>query len=103
MDRALDLAEKGRYGVSPNPMVCALVVRGRRTVAEGFHRRAGTPHAEALALLLAGRAAHGADHYVTLEPCAQQGRTPPCAEAIVAEGIRRVIIASRDPKPLVRG
>jgi diaminohydroxyphosphoribosylaminopyrimidine deaminase/5-amino-6-(5-phosphoribosylamino)uracil reductase len=103
MDRALDLAERGRYGVSPNPMVGAVVVRGRRTVAEAFHRRAGTPHAEALALSRAGRAARGADLYVTLEPCAHHGRTPPCADAIVAAGVGRVIIASRDPNPLVRG
>src|SRR5215831_4054995 len=103
MDRALALAEGGRYGVSPNPMVGAVVVRGRRKVAEAFHRRAGTPHAEALALARAGRATRGADLYVTLEPCAHHGRTPPCAEGIVAAGIRRVIVASRDPNPLVRG
>ncbi len=103
MDRALDLAERGRYSVSPNPMVGAVVVRGGKVVAEAFHRRAGGLHAEALALKTAGGRARGGDLYVTLEPCAHFGRTPPCADAILASGIRRVIVASRDPNPLVRG
>lgn len=103
MDRALQLAERGRYGVSPNPMVGAVVVRGGRLVAQAFHARAGEPHAETAALRRAGRRAKGADLYVTLEPCAHFGRTPPCADAIVKAGVRRVIVASRDPNPLVRG
>jgi diaminohydroxyphosphoribosylaminopyrimidine deaminase/5-amino-6-(5-phosphoribosylamino)uracil reductase len=84
-------------------MVGAVVVRGRRRVAEAFHRRAGSSHAEALALERAGPSARGADLYLTLEPCAHHGRTPPCADAIVAAGVRRVIVAARDPNPLVRG
>jgi diaminohydroxyphosphoribosylaminopyrimidine deaminase / 5-amino-6-(5-phosphoribosylamino)uracil reductase len=103
MDRALDLAERGRYTVSPNPMVGAVLVRRGRVIAEGFHRRAGGAHAEAAALARAGSRARGADLYVTLEPCAHFGRTPPCADAIVAAGISRVIVASRDPNSLVRG
>ena len=103
MDRALDLAERGRYGVSPNPMVGAVVVAGGRFVAEAFHQRAGGPHAEAAALEKAGTLASGADLFVTLEPCAHFGRTPPCSEAILASGVARVIVAARDPNPLVRG
>src|SRR5713101_4841142 len=86
MDRALDLAERGRYGVSPNPMVGAVVVAGGRFVAEAFHQRAGGPHAEAAALQKAGTLASGADLFVTLEPCVHFGRTPPCSDAILASG-----------------
>src|SRR6266568_9022610 len=103
MDRALDLAELGRYTVSPNPMVGAVLVRAGRLIGEAFHRRAGGPHAEAAALARAGSRAQGADLYVTLEPCAHFGRTPPCSDAIVASGIARVVVAARDPNPLVRG
>ncbi len=103
MDRALDLAELGRYTVSPNPMVGAVLVRGDRLIGEAFHRRAGGPHAEAATLARAGNRARGADLYVTLEPCAHFGRTPPCADAIVEAGVSRVIVGSRDPHPLVRG
>ena len=103
MDRALALAERGRYTVSPNPMVGAVVVGQGRLLAEGFHRRAGGPHAEALALSRAGARARGADLYVTLEPCAHFGRTPPCCEAIVASGVSRVVVAAGDPNPLVGG
>src|SRR5206468_3612981 len=99
MDRALDLAERARYGVSPNPMVGAVVVAGGRLVSEAFHRRAGGPHAEAAALEKAGTRARGADLFVTLEPCAHFGRTPPCSGAILASGISRVIVAARDPNP----
>ncbi len=103
LDRALSLAERGRYSASPNPMVGAVVVRAGRLVAEGFHRKAGGPHAEVVALRGAGSAARGADLYLTLEPCVHEGRTPPCAPAIIASGIRRVIVAVRDPNPLVAG
>jgi diaminohydroxyphosphoribosylaminopyrimidine deaminase / 5-amino-6-(5-phosphoribosylamino)uracil reductase len=103
LERAFELAEKGRYGVAPNPMVGAVLVRGGRAAGEGWHRRAGTPHAEAIALDRAGSSARGADLYLTLEPCAHQGRTPPCAPGIVRAGIRRVIVAASDPNPLVAG
>ena len=103
MDRALELAERGRYTVSPNPMVGAVVVRSGRVAGEGFHERAGRSHAEVRALDRAGRLARGADLYVTLEPCAHFGRTPPCTEAILSAGIRRVVFAGRDPNPLVSG
>jgi diaminohydroxyphosphoribosylaminopyrimidine deaminase / 5-amino-6-(5-phosphoribosylamino)uracil reductase len=103
LERALALAERGRYTAPPNPMVGAVVVRGGRAVAEAFHRRAGGPHAEVAALARAGDAARGADLYLTLEPCAHLGRTPPCAPAVIAAGVRRVIVAARDPNPLVAG
>lgn len=103
LDRAFELAERGRYGVSPNPMVGAVVVCRRRVVGEGFHRQAGGPHAEVVALAKAGDRARGADLYVTLEPCAHIGRTPPCTEAILRAGVRRVVVAATDPNPLVSG
>jgi diaminohydroxyphosphoribosylaminopyrimidine deaminase/5-amino-6-(5-phosphoribosylamino)uracil reductase len=103
LGRAFELAERGRYSVSPNPMVGAVVVRGGRVVGEGFHRQAGGPHAEILALRRAAGAARGADLYLTLEPCSHQGRTPPCAPAVVAAGVRRVVVASKDPNPVVSG
>jgi diaminohydroxyphosphoribosylaminopyrimidine deaminase/5-amino-6-(5-phosphoribosylamino)uracil reductase len=103
MDRALELAERGRFTVSPNPMVGAVVVRRGRVVGTGFHRAAGGPHAEVAALAQAGERAAGADLYVTLEPCAHQGRTPPCIDAILAAGIRRLVAAAGDPNPLVAG
>ncbi|MEP6769995.1 MAG: bifunctional diaminohydroxyphosphoribosylaminopyrimidine deaminase/5-amino-6-(5-phosphoribosylamino)uracil reductase RibD [Acidobacteriota bacterium] len=103
MARAFDLAEQGRYTVPPNPMVGAVVVRGGRIVGEGFHRRAGGPHAEVEALARAGSLAKGATLYVTLEPCAHHGRTPPCTEAILAASIARVVAAVGDPNTLVAG
>lgn len=103
MARALELAERGRYSVSPNPMVGAVVVRRGRLVGEGFHRRSGGPHAEVEALRRAGKSARGATLYVTLEPCSHFGRTPPCSDAIRRAGVSRVVAASRDPNPLVRG
>ncbi len=103
LERALALAERGRDSVSPNPMVGAVVVRRGRVVGEGFHRRAGTPHAEIAALRRAGKLARGADLYLTLEPCVHQGRTPPCAPAVIAAGVRRVVLAAGDPNPLVAG
>ena len=103
LDRAFALAERGRLTVSPNPMVGAVVVLRGRVVGEGFHRRAGEPHAEILALAQAGAAARGADLYLTLEPCAHQGLTPPCAPAVAGSGVRRVVVAASDPNPLVAG
>lgn len=87
----------------PNPAVGAVIVKAGRIIAKGFHARAGTPHAEAIALKLAGDRAKGATLYSTLEPCNHQGRTPPCTEAIIAAGIRRVVYGSPDPNPLVNG
>jgi diaminohydroxyphosphoribosylaminopyrimidine deaminase/5-amino-6-(5-phosphoribosylamino)uracil reductase len=103
LDLAFELAERGRYSVSPNPMVGAVVTRSGRVLGAGSHRRAGGPHAEVVALSRAGGRSRGADLYVTLEPCAHFGRTPPCADAIVASGVGRVIVAARDPNPLVSG
>jgi diaminohydroxyphosphoribosylaminopyrimidine deaminase/5-amino-6-(5-phosphoribosylamino)uracil reductase len=103
MARALALAARGRGLTSPNPMVGALVVRDGTLVAERFHERAGGPHAEAAVLAAAGERARGATLYVTLEPCNHVGRTPPCVETIVRAGVRRVVAATADPNPRVRG
>jgi diaminohydroxyphosphoribosylaminopyrimidine deaminase / 5-amino-6-(5-phosphoribosylamino)uracil reductase len=103
MARAVALAEGGRGTASPNPMVGAVLVRDGRVVGEGFHRAAGLAHAEALALAGAGELAAGATCYVTLEPCAHHGRTPPCADALVAAGVARVVAAVADPDPRVGG
>ncbi len=103
MARALALAERGRGLCTPNPMVGAVVVSEGRLVGEDFHARAGGPHAETEALRQAGDRARGATLYVTLEPCNHQGRTPPCVDAILSAGIRRVVVAAGDPNPRVRG
>jgi diaminohydroxyphosphoribosylaminopyrimidine deaminase/5-amino-6-(5-phosphoribosylamino)uracil reductase len=103
MRRALALAERGRYSTSPNPMVGAVIARGARVVGEGYHRRAGGPHAEVAALARAGAAARGATLYATLEPCAHIGRTGPCTDAIADAGIARVVACRRDPNPIVAG
>ena len=103
MARAVALAEGGRGTASPNPMVGAVLVRDGRVVGEGFHRAAGLAHAEALALAAAGALAAGATCYVTLEPCPHHGRTPPCADALVAAGVARVVAAVADPDPRVGG
>ena len=103
MRRALEVAERGRGLTSPNPMVGAVVVRDGRIVGEGAHLRAGGPHAEIEALAAAGAAARGATLYCTLEPCDHHGRTPPCAPAVAAAGIARVVAALGDPNPLARG
>jgi diaminohydroxyphosphoribosylaminopyrimidine deaminase / 5-amino-6-(5-phosphoribosylamino)uracil reductase len=101
--RALELATRGLGRTSPNPAVGAVVVSDGQIVGEGYHRRAGEPHAERVALLAAGEAARGADLYCTLEPCCHQGRTPPCTELIIASGVRRLWYASADPDPRCAG
>jgi diaminohydroxyphosphoribosylaminopyrimidine deaminase / 5-amino-6-(5-phosphoribosylamino)uracil reductase len=101
--RALELAERGRGGTAPNPVVGAVLVRDGTVVGEGWHERAGGPHAEIAALEVAGKDARGATLYVSLEPCAHHGRTPPCAEALVAAGVTRVVAAVGDPNPKTNG
>ncbi len=103
MKRALELARLGEGYTRPNPLVGCVVVKDGRIVGEGYHARYGGPHAEAVALEEAGSRARGADLYVNLEPCSHWGKTPPCVDAILAAGIRRVILAHRDPNPLVNG
>lgn len=103
MARALQLAALGLYTTDPNPRVGCVLVQGDRIVGEGWHYRAGEPHAEVLALQAAGDAARGAVAYVTLEPCSHTGRTPPCADALIAAGVARVCCATRDPNPRVAG
>ncbi len=104
MARALQLAARGRGRTSPNPMVGAVVVSRGRIVGEGFHRKAGSPHAEVLALRAAGNRARHGTLYITLEPCSHtRKRTPPCVPAILAADIRRVVVAMRDPNPRVNG
>jgi diaminohydroxyphosphoribosylaminopyrimidine deaminase / 5-amino-6-(5-phosphoribosylamino)uracil reductase len=103
MARALELAARGLYTTDPNPRVGCVVVHEDRVIGEGWHVRAGEPHAEVLALRAAGPAARGACAYVTLEPCSHTGRTPPCAEALMAAGVARVVCGSVDPNPKVAG
>jgi diaminohydroxyphosphoribosylaminopyrimidine deaminase/5-amino-6-(5-phosphoribosylamino)uracil reductase len=103
MAHALRLAERGLYTTQPNPRVGCVMARGEQVVGQGWHERAGQPHAEVFALREAGEQALGATAYVTLEPCAHHGRTPPCADALVAAGVARVVIAAEDPFPQVAG
>lgn len=103
MARALELARKGLYSTHPNPRVGCVIVRDGEVVGEGWHERAGEPHAEVHALRQAGERARGACAYVTLEPCSHHGRTPPCAEALVKAGVARVVAAMQDPNPQVAG
>lgn len=103
MARALRLAERGAYTTRPNPMVGCVLARGDDVAGEGWHQRKGGPHAEVFALQDAGDRARGATAYVTLEPCAHHGSTPPCADALVSAGVTRVVAAMRDPFPQVDG
>ena len=103
MRRALELAQRGLFSTDPNPRVGCVLVRDGQVIAEGWHERAGGPHAEVQALRAAGAAANGASVYVTLEPCAHTGRTPPCTQALIGAQVRRVVFASADPNPLVNG
>ena len=103
LDRALELAERGRGTTRPNPVVGAVVERDGEVVGEGWHERKGGPHAETVALAAAGDRARGATLFVTLEPCDHHGATPPCVDAVRAAGIRRVVVGARDPTPGRRG
>ncbi len=103
MGQALELAGRGLYTTTPNPRVGCVVVAGGMIIGTGWHEKAGMPHAEALALRAAGARAHGATLYVNLEPCSHHGRTPPCVDAIIAAGVKRVVAAIGDPNPKVAG
>ncbi len=103
MERALQQAERSVGLASPNPAVGCVLVRGDDLVGEGFHEFDRRDHAEVVALKQAGPMAHGATAYVTLEPCSHQGRTGPCADALIAAGVTRVVVATADPNPMVNG
>ena len=103
MTRALELARQGLYSTHPNPRVGCVIVKDGQVIGEGWHVRAGEPHAEVHALRQAGARAQGASAYVTLEPCSHFGRTPPCADALVSARVGRVVAAMQDPNPQVAG
>ena len=103
MQQAIELAELGRFTTTPNPNVGCVIVKNDQIIGKGYHQKAGQPHAEVYALRMAGDQAKGATAYVTLEPCSHFGRTPPCADALIQAGIKRVIIAMQDPNPNVAG
>ena len=103
MARAIELAKRGTGGVNPNPLVGAVIVKDGKIIGEGWHKKFGGPHAEVWALNEAGENAKGATIYVTLEPCAHQGKQPPCFEAIIKNRIKCVVIGHLDPNPLVSG
>jgi diaminohydroxyphosphoribosylaminopyrimidine deaminase / 5-amino-6-(5-phosphoribosylamino)uracil reductase len=103
MKKAIELAKEGTGHTSPNPLVGAVVVKNSEIVGTGYHRKCGGPHAESFAVEAAGHLSKGADLYVNLEPCSHVGRTPPCTEAIINAGIKKVFVAIKDPNPLVNG
>ena len=103
LERAFELAERGRATTQPNPVVGAVLVRDGEVVGEGWHRRKGEPHAEVNALAAAGDRARDATLYVTLEPCAHFGATAPCAQAVIDAGVAKVIVGARDPNPTAAG
>src|SRR3990167_8284351 len=103
MQLALQLAERGRFTVSPNPMVGCVIVKNNQIIGQGFHQRAGEAHAEVIALQTAGENAKDATLYVTLEPCCHYGKTPPCIDALIQSQIKKIYIACADPNPLVAG
>ena len=103
MRRAIELAERGRGWTNPNPVVGAVIVKDGRIIGEGYHARFGGLHAERNAIASLTEPARGAVMYVTLEPCCHYGKTPPCTEAILEQGIARVVVGSRDPNPKVAG
>ncbi|MNH70882.1 Riboflavin biosynthesis protein RibD [compost metagenome] len=103
MQQAIELAKRGLYSTKPNPNVGCVIVKDDQLIGEGFHPKAGQPHAEVFALRQAAEQAQGATAYVTLEPCAHYGRTPPCAEALVKAQVKKVVVACPDPNPLVAG
>ncbi len=103
MARAITLAKKGLYTTHPNPRVGCVLVKEGAIVGEGFHLKAGAPHAERNALAQAGENARGSTAYVTLEPCFHTGRTPPCSQGLIEAGVSRVVVAMEDPNPLVAG
>lgn len=103
MQQAIELARLGQYSTKPNPNVGCVIVKDGQLIGEGYHPKAGQPHAEVFALRQAGEHAKGATAYVTLEPCAHYGRTPPCAEALVKAQVQKVVVACSDPNPLVAG
>jgi diaminohydroxyphosphoribosylaminopyrimidine deaminase/5-amino-6-(5-phosphoribosylamino)uracil reductase len=103
MKKALSLASKREGLTSPNPLVGAVIVRGNKIISTGYHKKAGSPHAEIVALKSAGQRAKGSTLYINLEPCTHYGRTPPCVPEIIKAGIKRVVMAMKDPNPLVNG
>lgn len=103
MQQAIELAKLGRFTTTPNPNVGCVIVKDNKIIGEGYHKKAGEPHAEVYALQMAGNNARNATAYVTLEPCSHFGRTPPCADSLIKSGIKRVVIAMQDPNPNVAG